>query len=78
MPLTIELEMRIFQSSVYENVDGMYAAILSNPPIRAGKDIVHEILEKAVEHLVPGGELWIVIQKKQGAICTKETRRSIF
>ena len=32
-----------------------------------GKDIVHEILEKAVEYLVPGGELWIVIQKKQGA-----------
>ena len=42
-------------------------AILSNPPIRAGKDIVHEILEKAVEYLVPDGELWIVIQKKQGA-----------
>ena len=38
--------VHIFQSSVYENVDGMYAAILSNPPIRAGKDIVHEILEK--------------------------------
>ena len=55
------------QSIVYENVDGKYAAILSNPPIRAGKDIVHEILEKAVEHLLPGGELWIVIQKKQGA-----------
>ncbi len=68
-----------FQSSVYENVDGKYAAILSNPPIRAGKDIVHEILEKAVEYLVPGGELWIVIQKKQGApSALKKTRRSIF
>ncbi len=71
--------IRIFQSSVYENVDGEYAAILSNPPIRAGKDIVHEILEKAVEYLVPGGELWIVIQKKQGApSALKKTRRSIF
>ena len=70
--------IRIFQSSVYENVDGKYAAILSNPPIRAGKDIVHEILEKAVEYLVPGGELWIVIQKKQGAPSALKTRRSIF
>jgi len=57
----------VFQSNVYENVSGQYAAILSNPPIRAGKKVVHEILERANEHLVPGGELWVVIQKKQGA-----------
>ncbi len=70
--------VHIFQSSVYENVDGMYAAILSNPPIRAGKDIVHEILEKAVEHLVPGGELWIVIQKKQGAPSALKKLEEVF
>ncbi|MFX3624279.1 MAG: class I SAM-dependent methyltransferase [Ectobacillus sp.] len=57
----------IFQSNVYENVSGPYAAILSNPPIRAGKQVVHEILERANEYLAPEGELWIVIQKKQGA-----------
>jgi 16S rRNA (guanine1207-N2)-methyltransferase len=61
------LNVRIFQSNVYENVTDQYAAILSNPPIRAGKKVVHEILEKAYDHLVSGGELWIVIQKKQGA-----------
>ena len=69
--------MHIFQSSVYENVDGMYAAILSNPPIRAGKDVVHEILEKAVEHLVP----WRVVDcysKARCTICTEETGRSVF
>jgi 16S rRNA (guanine1207-N2)-methyltransferase len=56
----------------------MYAAILSNPPIRAGKDIVHEILEKAVEYLVPGGELWIVIQKKQGAPSALKKLEEVF
>ncbi len=70
--------IRIFQSSVYENVDGKYAAILSNPPIRAGKDIVHEILEKAVEYLVPDGELWIVIQKKQGAPSALKKLEEVF
>lgn len=59
--------VHIFQSSIYEHVTDQYAAILSNPPIRAGKQVVHEILEKAHDYLVPGGELWIVIQKKQGA-----------
>ena len=70
--------VRILQSSVYENVDGKYAVILSNPPIRAGKDIVHEILEKAVEYLVSGGELWIVIQKKQGAPSALKKLEEVF
>ena len=71
--------IRILQSSVYENVDGKYAAILSNPPIRAGKDIVHEILEKAVEYLV---SRWRIVdcysKETRCAICDEKTRRSIF
>ena len=70
--------VRVYQSSVYENVSGEYAAILSNPPIRAGKHVVHEILEKAVDHLVPGGELWIVIQKKQGAPSAMKRLEEVF
>jgi 16S rRNA (guanine1207-N2)-methyltransferase len=58
----------VLQSNIYEQVQGkQYDVILSNPPIRAGKSVVHEILERAIEHLNPGGALWIVIQKKQGA-----------
>ncbi len=59
--------VNIYESSIYENVTGKYAAILTNPPIRAGKSVVHEILRGAHEKLLPGGELWVVIQKKQGA-----------
>lgn len=70
--------VQIYQSSVYENVSGQYAAILSNPPIRAGKQVVHEILEKAVDYLVPGGELWIVIQKKQGAPSAVKKLEEVF
>jgi 16S rRNA (guanine1207-N2)-methyltransferase len=61
--------VKIFQSDLFENIesDRKYVAILTNPPIRAGKKIVHSIFEKAYNHLEVGGELWIVIQKKQGA-----------
>lgn len=61
--------VRITASNLFENVDPLkkYAAILTNPPIRAGKKVVHEIFEKSFESLASGGELWIVIQKKQGA-----------
>ena len=41
--------------------------IVTNPPIRAGKKVVHEILEGSYEHLNADGELYVVIQKKQGA-----------
>ncbi|WP_400244837.1 class I SAM-dependent methyltransferase [Niallia sp. JL1B1071] len=44
-----------------------FASILTNPPIRAGKKVVHDIFEQSYEHLAANGELWVVIQKKQGA-----------
>ncbi|GEN35286.1 class I SAM-dependent methyltransferase [Aneurinibacillus danicus] len=47
--------------------DRKFDVILTNPPIRAGKQVVHGIFEDAVHYLVPGGSLWVVIQKKQGA-----------
>lgn len=69
----------VFMSDRYEKVTSTnYAAILSNPPIRAGKTVVHEILEKAKDRLVVGGELWIVIQKKQGAPSALERLESLY
>ncbi|WP_226660084.1 class I SAM-dependent methyltransferase [Pseudalkalibacillus hwajinpoensis] len=47
--------------------DKQFAAVLTNPPIRAGKDVVHGILEDAHHVLKERGTLWVVIQKKQGA-----------
>lgn len=44
-----------------------FDCVLTNPPIRAGKDVVYGIFEQALDVLVSGGALWVVIQKKQGA-----------
>ena len=57
----------VIESNCYENIVGKYSTIITNPPIRAGKKIVYEILEKAKEHLEPGGSLIFVIRKEQGA-----------
>lgn len=62
-----EVEIEVLESNIYEQVNGTFDAILTNPPIRAGKSVVVEILEKAQEHLNPDGELWFVIRKDQGA-----------
>ena len=59
--------INIFESNIYENVNKKYDYIITNPPIRVGKKILHEILFKAKEHLNINGELWLVIHKDQGA-----------
>ena len=58
----------IHESNLYDAVKKtQYEIIISNPPIRAGKTVVHTILEKAYDYLTENGQLVIVIQKKQGA-----------
>ena len=66
-------------SDVFENVGPKkFSSILTNPPIRAGKDVVFKIYEGAYEHLEKDGELWVVIQKKQGAPSSKDHLTEIF
>ena len=54
-------------SNCYENIDGKFDLIVTNPPIRAGKEIVLNILKNAKKHLNKKGSLWFVIRKDQGA-----------
>lgn len=59
--------VEIFVSNIYENVHQNYNIIVTNPPIRAGKKVVWDITLGAIEYLDFQGEMWCVIQKKQGA-----------
>lgn len=69
----------IYESDVFENViESSFAAILTNPPIRAGKKVVFSILENSFQHLRKGGDLWVVIQKKQGAPSAKSHMETMF
>lgn len=61
------VKINIYESNIYENVTDKFDFIISNPPIRVGKDILYEILFKAKDFLQKDGELWIVINKNQGA-----------
>ena len=73
-----QVEATIFQSNVYDQVEGCFDHIISNPPIRAGKKVVHEVLSGSFDHLKPGGDLTIVIQKKQGAPSAKAKMEEVF
>lgn len=55
-----------------------FAAILTNPPIRAGKKIVYQMFEESFQALKNNGELWVVIQKKQGAPSARKKIEELF
>ena len=73
-----QISADIFQSNVYEKVSGIFDHIISNPPIRAGKQVVHEVISGSYEHLTVGGDLTLVIQKKQGAPSAKSKMEAVF
>lgn len=57
----------VIESNCYQNINSKYSTIITNPPIRAGKKVVYEILEGAKDYLLPGGRLFFVVRKEQGA-----------
>lgn len=57
-----------FVSNVYDQIDKKYDFIITNPPIRAGKEIVYKILKDSRNYLKENGCLYYVINKEQGAI----------
>lgn len=60
-------KVNFFLSNCYKNINKKYDVIISNPPIRAGKNIVYEIVMNARNYLKEDGKLFIVINKDQGA-----------
>lgn len=69
-----------YHSNLFDNLPSglIFSSVITNPPIRAGKDVVFKIYEGAYERLTTNGELWVVIQKKQGAPSSKEKLISLF
>ena len=62
-----DVKGNVFKSDICSNVTAKYDLIITNPPIRAGKKVVYQFFDEAVEHLTENGELFVVINKKHGA-----------
>lgn len=59
--------INIFDSDIYSNIDKKYDYIITNPPIRAGKDVYYKFIIDAKDYLKDNGVLYFVINKDQGA-----------
>ena len=61
------MEATAILSDGFEKVEGKFDAVITNPPIRAGKAVIYKMFEDAKDHLVSSGALYLVIRKQQGA-----------
>ena len=66
------------QGDGLENVEGAFDYILTNPPIRAGKQVIYRLFAESRKRLSPGGSLYLVIRKQQGAESAVKYLKTIF
>lgn len=68
----------IYLSNGYENINETFDYIVTNPPIKAGKENLLNILMGAFEHLNKGGKLFFVIKKKHGEDSVRKKLATIY
>lgn len=62
------VDAEVLESDGYAALAGRrFATILQNPPIRAGKAVIYRMFADGAKSLLPGGQLFLVIRKQQGA-----------
>ncbi len=62
-----KVKINVFESDGFQNIKKKYDYIVTNPPIRVGKKILYDLLFTAQQYLKENGQLWLVINKDQGA-----------
>lgn len=72
------LNINIFLSDAYNAVNKKYDYILSNPPIRVGKQKLYEIVMNAKDYLNDNGEVWLVVRKDKGADSMARDMKKIY
>lgn len=65
-------------SDCYNNVNGSFDYILCNPPIKAGKSVIMNMLTNAKDYLNENGELWFVMTKDHGLKSTLKALDSVY
>ncbi|MDD2258743.1 MAG: methyltransferase [Bacilli bacterium] len=69
---------RAIVSDVYCNLDKMFDVIITNPPIRAGKEVVYEMVLNGINYLKEEGEIWVVIRKDKGGMSLFKNMQTVY
>ena len=72
------VQAQCVQSDGLDAVEGPFDLIVTNPPIRAGKQVIYRLFAQSADKLSPGGALYLVIRKQQGAESAIKYLKTIF
>lgn len=68
----------VIHSDGFGSVTKKYDLIVTNPPIRAGKELIYRFFEESINYLTANGEFYVVINKKHGAESAINKLRTIY
>jgi 16S rRNA (guanine1207-N2)-methyltransferase len=71
-------QAEVIESDGFAAVEGLFDAIITNPPVRAGKDVYYPWFHGSPARLNPGGALYVVLQRKQGAPSAQKYLETLF
>ena len=60
------VKANVFVSDIYSNINNKYDFIITNPPIRAGKNVIRGFLLGSYDYLKDDGILYFVMRKDHG------------
>ena len=60
------VKANVFVSDIYSNIDNKYDFIITNPPIRAGKNVIRGFLLGSYDYLKDDGILYFIMRKDHG------------
>lgn len=61
-----DVNINVIKSDVYDSITSSYDVIISNPPIRAGKNVYLKIINDSFNYMNDKGELWFVMRTNHG------------
>ena len=74
-----QVSVRIRESDGFGALaDERFDTVVTNPPIRAGKQVIYRMFADAAKALRPGGALYLVIRKQQGAESCQKYLRTLY
>lgn len=71
-------QAQVIESDGLADIAGTFSQIITNPPIRAGKKVIYSLFAQCKERLLPGGSLYLVIRKQQGADSARAYLEGLF
>ncbi len=78
MKNNVQHNARAFVSDGFSEVTDIYDFIVTNPPIKTGKQLLFTMMTDSIDHLKSGGQLILVIRKDHGMESLKKHLTAIY